>query len=173
MVERLSSAAELPMHFQELADLHQLRHRSLGHPDSFASPQFHAFLRQAAEGFYARGELYMGRLLIGGQPAAAALGIVSGSVLYMYQCGMAPALAAHRPGWLLNIATIRHAIEQGLDKVDFLRGDEPYKCQLGGEPTELLETCLVGPRLSSRLFHDAWAATRTVKSWVKAALATR
>jgi CelD/BcsL family acetyltransferase involved in cellulose biosynthesis len=50
---------------------------------------------------------------------------------YFYLNGFDPAFARYSLGSLLMLDAIRQAIGEGCLEVDFLRGDEPYKAQLG------------------------------------------
>ncbi len=117
-----------------LADLHQKRQTSLGQPGCFALPQFHGFLNEVAGRFFDLGQLRMQWVEVDGHPVVAEIDFLGEHTLYMYQSGMDPDFSEHRPGWLGTIASLHHAIEEGYECYDFLRGDEPYKAHWRAEP---------------------------------------
>ena len=61
---------------------------------------------------------------------------------YYYQGGFEPQLARYSPGTVLTAHAIRDAIDRGASEFDFLRGDEPYKHNLGGLPSEVVTVTL-------------------------------
>ena len=71
---------------------------------------------------------------------------------------------------MINIATIRHAIEQGQHTFDFLRGDEPYKAHWRAEPMNTITYRIVPRKTLSQVRHGLWLAGDNVKSWVKTGL---
>jgi CelD/BcsL family acetyltransferase involved in cellulose biosynthesis len=160
--------------YDKLVSLHHARRHSLQQSGCFDSSSFRGFLRLASERFHADQQLFLATLQIDGQVAAATIGFAGSSVLYLYQCGMSPELSRHQPGWLINIGAIRHGIDSGLKSLDLLCGDEPYKKHLGASATPLYETCMVSPRIISRLRHGVWSAglsvKRQLKDWAKSAL---
>src|SRR5262249_48782604 len=89
---------------------------------------------------------------------------------YEYQVGIDPESLAEYPGWLVNSAAIRHAIENKRKGFDLLRGDEPYKSHLGAEPRACKELRIVPNRLRSQLWHKAWRTGNTMKDWLKNSL---
>ena len=56
---------------------------------------------------------------------------VAGELL-LYNSGYDPAYASLSVGLLSKALCLRDALERGLRAVDFLRGHEPYKYDLGG-----------------------------------------
>ncbi len=118
---------ELNRGMEILVDLHQRRRQSLGEPGCFANASFAGFISDMTRDMLASGHLQLGWLEIDGARAAAELQLAGGGVTYAYQAGVNPDLLDEEPGRIINIATLRHAIEQGHTGFDFLRGDEPYK----------------------------------------------
>ena len=56
-----------------------------------------------------------------------------GTTGYFYNAGFDPAAAAMSPGIVLELVSIRNAIETGLTCFDLGPGDHRYKRDLGGE----------------------------------------
>lgn len=73
---------------------------------------------------------------VGEEPAAAQGSFIDhahGSIGH-YITGFDERFADLSPGRVMDAMCIRSAIERGFKAVDFLRGDEPYKHQLGARP---------------------------------------
>lgn len=68
--------------------------------------------------------------------AAAYLNFVYNDRVYVYNSGLDPeAHSRLSPGIILLSYNIQHAIDAGISKFDFLRGDEHYKYRMGGQDT--------------------------------------
>ncbi len=85
------------------------------------------------------GWLQMKFLTVDEERAAAYINFVYGDRVMVYNSGH-----DHRdyadlsPGIVLLAYSIRHAIEQGYQHYDFLRGDEPYKYRMGGRDNPVM-----------------------------------
>ncbi len=163
-IERID---DLPWAMDLLIDMHQRRRQSLGDAGSFASPRFTAFIRGVLPELMRQGRLQFHWLELDGRPVALEYHLAGGGVLYAYQAGVEPEAMEFQPGKLLNLATIRRAIEQGYRVFDFLRGDEPYKAHFRAAPRPSLELRIVPNRASARLRHNLWMAGSGVKKWMK------
>lgn len=109
-----------------LFETHKKRWRKRGMPGAFlrkTSAFHHDWASQAAQ----NGWLRLRLLKVKGQPVGALYAMSLHDTCYYYQAGFDPAHKAFSPGSLLVAATIRGAVEEGCQKFDFLRGDEPYK----------------------------------------------
>ncbi len=86
-----------------------------------------------------RGWLQMNFLTVDEERAAAYINFVYGNRVMVYNSGL-----DHRdygdlsPGIVLLAYNIRHAIEQGYQFYDFLRGSEAYKYRMGGRDTSVM-----------------------------------
>jgi len=164
------SDAELSRGMEILVDLHQRRRQSLGEPGCFASERFSGFLHEVAEQFLREGRLRLGWVEIEGAPAAAEFQLAGGRTTYAYQAGVNPDLLDDEPGRIINIATIRRALEEGHRSFDFLRGDEPYKAHWRAEPSETMNCRIVPQRALAQVRHGLWLAGGNVKNWIKSGL---
>jgi CelD/BcsL family acetyltransferase involved in cellulose biosynthesis len=72
-----------------------------------------------------------------GTPLAAAIGFENEEAYYLYNSAYEPAAAHVSPGVVLVTELITRAITQRRTVFDFLKGDEPYKFQLGARPRPL------------------------------------
>jgi hypothetical protein len=163
-IERID---DLPPAMDLLIDMHQRRRQSLGEQGCFDSPRFEAFVRGVLPQLMRQGHLQFHCLELDGRTVAMEYHLTGGGVLYAYQAGIEPEAMEFQPGKLLNLATIRRAIEQGYRAFDFLRGDEPYKAHFRATPRPSLEVRIVPNRASAKLRHNLWLAGSQVKQWMK------
>jgi CelD/BcsL family acetyltransferase involved in cellulose biosynthesis len=83
------------------------------------------------------GFLRLFMLTLNEAPAAAALCFDYRDTMYLYNSGYDPQYGSLSAGLLCKILSIRHSIEIGRKKYDFLKGAEPYKYHLGGKEVHL------------------------------------
>ncbi len=72
-----------------------------------------------------------------GEPVAAAFGFQDERAYYLYNSAYDPAAAASSPGVILVDLVVRRCIDEGLARLDLLKGDEAYKLRLGARPRPL------------------------------------
>lgn len=93
-----------------------------------------------------RGWLQLAFLTVRGERAAAYLNFAYDQRVLVYNSGLAPSAYGHlSPGIVLLSRLIEHAIEQGYHTFDFLRGDEPYKYDMGGRDTGVYQLTITAP----------------------------
>lgn len=134
-----------------LIQLHTMRRQDLGCDGCFSHDRFTDFLETAMQRLQKAGKLWMTQVTIDGEVAANCFGIRQGDAIYLYQCGFNTKFTECRPGWIQNIFILQTAIDEGIKSVDFLRGDELYKSQLGGVPTQLLRLRVSAPTIVARV----------------------
>jgi len=105
---------------------------------------FHSAVRAAAE----NGWLQLAFLESGEEAAAGYLNFDYRDRIWVYNSGINPEHTALSPGWVLLAYLIRWAIEHGRSEFDFLRGEEPYKRQLGGADRAIYRLALTRPALT-------------------------
>lgn len=78
---------------------------------------------------------------VAGSPVAAAIGFVDDTTIYLYNSAYAEDAAGTSPGIVLLSSMIERSIDDGLQRFDFLKGDEQYKYRLGAtdRPLSILE----------------------------------
>lgn len=150
-----------------LEDLHQLRWAAVGRPGCFSSDRFGRFVRAMATDFFEQQRLRLCWLEVAGRPMAAELQVLGGGVLYCYTAGMDPDGRDLQAGHLLNISTARWAYENGIEALDFLRGDEPYKESWRATPRMLSQCRIAAPSLVPWMQHQTWLLGRGIKRWLK------
>jgi CelD/BcsL family acetyltransferase involved in cellulose biosynthesis len=93
----------------------------------------------ASRGFFAglfancapTGIVELSFLAVGGRRIAAGVTFDDGEAVYYYNAGVEPDARELSPGVVMVACYIQRAIELGRSRVDFLRGDEPYKYEWG------------------------------------------
>ncbi|MEA3501364.1 MAG: GNAT family N-acetyltransferase [Actinomycetota bacterium] len=80
-------------------------------------------------------------LTASGSPVAAAFVFADARVSYLYNSAYAADAADASPGIVLIASMIERAVDEGLQRFDFLKGDESYKYRLGAvdRPLTILE----------------------------------
>jgi hypothetical protein len=167
---KLSVATTFEEAQQKLATieaLHQARWNERSIEGCFATDGFQNFLTTLLNHWWSQSIAFVATMQIEGQDAAGAFGFWEQDTLNVYLVGMDTKLAEHRPGWMLNSQIIKHAYQQGVRKVDFLRGDEDYKGRLGGLAIEQGRWLFTSPRLSSRVRRTATHRGIELRNWLR------
>lgn len=122
-----ASPADVPGWLQDLFLLHTNRWSRTGEPGVLAEEKVRAFHRIAAPRLVARGILRLYRLRVEDSTVAILYALAKSSTLFCYLQGYDPEFAYLSPGTQLMFSAMEDAIQHGIRKFDFLRGDEAYK----------------------------------------------
>ncbi len=126
-----------------LDTLFHLMRISSHHKEEFLErPGMEAFFREMVAAMAAEGMLRFYLLTFDGQPVASVLNFDLGGQLYMYNSGYDPEYSHYAVGLMSKALLLRDAIESGRTCVDFLRGDESYKYDLGGKDQRVYRVVL-------------------------------
>lgn len=126
-----------------LDTLFHLMRISSHHKEEFLDrPGMEAFFREMTATMAAEGMLRFYFLTFDGEAVASVLNFDLGGQLYMYNSGYDPAYSHYAVGLMSKTLLIRDAIESGRHCVDFLRGDESYKYDLGGKDQQVYRLVL-------------------------------
>ena len=90
-----------------------------------------------ASAMAAEGLIRLFMLRVNRRPAACVLCFDAGSYLYLYNSGYDPEFSSLSVGLVSKALCVQWAIENGMTGLDFLRGDEPYKYDLGAKDQEI------------------------------------
>ncbi|MFN2463185.1 MAG: GNAT family N-acetyltransferase [Candidatus Dormibacteria bacterium] len=104
----------------------------------FLTEDVKRFFRHICHHLLQEGWLSLRLLVHQGRPVAAVLGFVYRGKLLLYNSGYDPSLNSVSAGLVLMSEEVRLAIEGGLSELDFLRGDEKYKYDLGAVDVDLM-----------------------------------
>jgi CelD/BcsL family acetyltransferase involved in cellulose biosynthesis len=110
-------------------DLHARRWAPQGGSQGIRGPWVEAFHRDAAWLLAERGALRLFVMEVGGRPVAALYGMVHRRAFLFYQSGADPEFAVHSVGLVLLAESFRSALEEGLERYEFLHGEEAYKLE--------------------------------------------
>ena len=115
-------------------DLHQKRWGSDGiFPPTPGGDQSRVFFRRLFELFGPDGALRLTFLTSDGRRIAAGMHFESSSGVLFYNAGVDPDARDLSPGVVMTALYVQRAIAAGCGRLDFLRGDEPYKYEWGAQ----------------------------------------
>ncbi len=137
-IRRLENATKATFHWATEAErsatldrffaLHRL---SRGAKADFMTPDIERFFRDIADALAPLGRLRLGVLRAHDEDAAVLFAFAYRGTLALYNAAYDPALASLSIGIVTHAWAIREAIAERFDTYDLLRGDEPYKYDLG------------------------------------------
>lgn len=132
--EALSDQADVIKGIEVFLDLHT---RSRMDKTEFMTDEMASFFRRMASALSASGLIRLFLLYINDRPAAGVLCFDAGDHLYMYNSGYDPDFGGLAVGLVSKALCLQWAIENGKAGADFLRGNEPYKYDLGAVDQEI------------------------------------
>ncbi len=113
-------------------DLHQRRWGVDGlFPETSGGAQSRVFFRRMFELFGANGPLRLAFLTVGGKRIGAGISFETEDAILYYNAGVDPEARELSPGVVMVERYVRRALERGVRRMDFLRGDEGYKYEWG------------------------------------------
>lgn len=125
---RWASDAERGATLDRFFTLHRL---SRGEKADFMTLDVEGFFRDIADALAPLGRLRLGVLRAHDEDAAVLFAFAYRGTLALYNAAYDPALASLSIGIVAHAWAIREAIGERFDTYDLLRGDEPYKYDLG------------------------------------------
>ena len=130
----LSEQSDVVAAMDTFLDLHT---RSRQDKTDFMTEEMSGFFRRMASALSAEGLIHLFMLQINSRPAAAVLCFDAGNCLYLYNSGYDPEFSSLSVGLVSKALCLQWAIENGKQCIDFLRGNEPYKYDLGAKDQEI------------------------------------
>jgi CelD/BcsL family acetyltransferase involved in cellulose biosynthesis len=109
---------------------------------TFMTPQMERFFRRAGVALAEEGLAGLYMFELDGRRVASTFCFEDPEETLIYNSGYDPQYAYLSVGLLSKAACLRHAIDDGRARLDFLRGDEPYKYDLGGKDVQV-HRCLI------------------------------
>jgi CelD/BcsL family acetyltransferase involved in cellulose biosynthesis len=125
---RWADERERPAVLDRFFALHRL---SRGRKAAFMTDATERFFRDIADALAPLGRLRLGVVSVHDEDAAVLFAFTYGDTLALYNAAYDPALSALSLGIASHAYAVRDAIAQGFKVYDLLRGDEPYKYDLG------------------------------------------
>ncbi|HYD58295.1 MAG TPA: GNAT family N-acetyltransferase [Burkholderiales bacterium] len=145
-----SDPARINEAMDRLALLHRMRWEAAGEPSgSFASPEYIGFHRAVMETALRRGALRLYCLEVSGEIVAMLYAYRFRNRVYVVQAGFDPEHARRRIGQAILGYAIEHAIQEGNEVFDFLRGAHSYKDELGSGARETQSVTVLQPCLAA------------------------
>ncbi|MBV8032889.1 MAG: GNAT family N-acetyltransferase [Betaproteobacteria bacterium] len=142
-------AARLDYATERLADLHRRRWAAAGGSESFASREYLDFHRAVIGSSLARGWLRLYCLEIDGTLVAMTYCYRFRNRVFVMQGGFDPGWAQWKPGTVLLSHAIEHAIGEGNEVFDFLRGEHRYKDHLANGSRDTVYAAILRRNLRS------------------------
>ncbi|MBI4497127.1 MAG: GNAT family N-acetyltransferase [Chloroflexi bacterium] len=127
---------------KDMSDFFRLHRLSREEKAAFMTPDMEAFFRAIAAHFVPLDQQRTFFLEFQGERVAAVICFDYGSGRYLYNSGYDHAYAHLSVGLLLKALCIQDTIAAGKPLFDFLRGNEPYKYDLGGRDVPIFR-CVV------------------------------
>ena len=128
LIESTDPVADLEV----FIDMHQRKWGPRGlFPPTPGGDQSRLFVRRLFELFGTGGPLRLSFLHVGERRISASIHFETADTLYFYNAGIDPDARHLSPGVLLIEQLVRRAIDRGLRRFDFMRGDETYKYEWG------------------------------------------
>ena len=129
---RLESSTNPAQDLDAFVELHQKRWGAEGlFPPTEGGAASRRFFALLFEDCAPTGIVDLSFLTVGGRRIAAGVTFDDGKGVFYYNAGVEPDARELSPGVVMVACYIQRAIELGRSRVDFLRGDEPYKYEWG------------------------------------------
>ena len=120
-----------------LDDFFRLHTASRGDKAQFMTERMEPFFRCMAAALSEKGLVRLFMMDIDNRRAAAVLCFDCCRQLHLYNSGFDPDLSGLSVGLISKVLCLRAAIDEGKVRLDFMRGREPYKYDLGGRDLEV------------------------------------
>ena len=138
---RLTRSSDPLADLSAFIELHQKRWGADGlFPDTTGGTDSRVFFRRLFELLGPDGPLVLSFLSVGDRRIGAGVHLEDGDSLLYYNAGIDPDARELSPGVLMVASYVQAALSGGFRRMDFLRGDEPYKYEWGArnEPIQRL-----------------------------------
>lgn len=166
-LSRCESEQDLLRYLPILFDLHQRRWTGAGHLGAFASQERRHFYRRIASALLSRGRLDFWVLHLNQTPVALQFCCRYNDSVYLLQEGFDPAYAKDKVGYALRAKVLRHYIEAGMKRYDFMGGSDPYKEKFGAELGSYLTISFAKPRSFGSLYMLAKDVKQKSRHWLR------
>jgi len=109
--------------------IHGGRWKSFGHPSAFDREEHKKLHVEFSKKFARRGWLKIFILRAEGEPVAASFGFNYKKRIYLYQCNAYASKEVMRcsPGLIVRVKAMEDGIRNGMNVIDYMRGEEGYK----------------------------------------------
>jgi CelD/BcsL family acetyltransferase involved in cellulose biosynthesis len=161
--EQIHAEDEVKVTLAKLIELHNLRWDERGGSDAFHRPGLLSFHADITHGALRQDSLRLYVLWLNGKIAAILYGFRYANIFYYYQSGFDISLSRYSVGMVIMGLAIKSAMEEGIEKFDFLHGNEEYKFRWASERDELIRISCVPPGKTGA----AYAQVRSLRQGLK------
>ncbi len=116
-----------------MQDFFRLLRASRDDKNEFLTPEREAFFLDIARESMSRGQFILSFLKVDGENVASCICFDYGGDYLLYNSGYDPSYSRLSVGLINKALSLRAAIEEGRDTFNFLKGNERYKYNLGGQ----------------------------------------
>jgi len=113
------------------------------HKREFLTDTMRQHLHNTARFAFEKDWLQLAFFTLDGNKAAANMSFNYNHRIWLYNSGWDWEYREYSPGWILIAYLIRWASENGVQEIDFMRGDEPYKYKFGGVDRHVFRVSLI------------------------------
>jgi CelD/BcsL family acetyltransferase involved in cellulose biosynthesis len=166
-IRRCESPEELAKGLETLFSLHMKRWNLANQPGSFGSDERKEFYQEMSQSFLQRGWLELWLLELNGIAAAAQFCFRYNDTVSILQEGFDPQFAADKVGYALRAAMMKHFIEMGVGRYDFLGGIAAHKHNWGAKPGEYLNLRFARPQSIGSLYLSYTNKLAKSKEWLR------
>lgn len=169
-IDRCDNPEVLSRRLQILFSLHEKRWNLVNQPGSFGSRERREFYRQMGESFLRKGWLEFWLMELSGASAASQYCFRYRDTVYILQEGFDPRFAADKAGYALRAEMLKHFIETGAKRYDFLGGLAPHKQNWGAKPGAYLNLSFARRGSAASLYLSCTNSLVKGKWWLRGKL---
>jgi len=158
---------EIDSLLQALFELHAKHWQLRGLPGTLHSPARRQFYGELARLLLARGRLKFWVLELNGKVVAAQFGLRYGTTVFSLQEGFDPEYAADSVGYVLRSQVLKHVIEDGVRRYDFLGGTDESKMRWGAELKNYLNLHFARPGSRGHIYLTLKSQSGRTKAWLR------
>jgi CelD/BcsL family acetyltransferase involved in cellulose biosynthesis len=158
-----ATAEEVAGALEDAFRLHAIRWEGRGDTSEFGTTAGQTFHRAALAALAPGGYVRLLELRLDDTPIAFQLYFVVGGTVFTYRVAFDPAYARFSPGALTVVEALRQGGAEGATRVEFLRGDEPYKLGLADRADILLRLVGLPHGIRGRAYMETAAATTAAR----------
>ena len=164
---RCEEESEIPACLEVLFTLHRKRRQLLEQPGSFEAAARREFYYELSRLLAVRGELEFWLLELDGQAVAAQFGFRHGGTVFQLQEGFDPAYAADSVGYVLRAEVIKQLISRGVQRYDFLAGEDPSKSRWAAQPGHYVGVQFAQPMTRGSFYLQLVHSASKTKEWLR------
>lgn len=169
-IDRCDNPDLLSRRLEILFSLHEKRWNLVNQPGSFGSRERREFYREMGESFLRKGWLEFWLMELSGAAAATQYCFRYRDTVCILQEGFDPRFSADKAGYALRAEMLKHFIETGVKRYDFLGGFAPHKQNWGAKPGVYLNLSFARSGSFGSVYLSCTNALARSKQWFRGML---